>query len=189
MATYMQTELDVVVRRVSSSDVPLLVRYLRKDGARAGAEQQQYFTEALHRQDDGEGILLVAFLDGRPVGDVYLELREPTEEVLRERLPGARLLMHLEVDEEYRERGIGSKLLAQAETELLAEGCHRIALGVRPETKTAASLYETIGYKRLADAANKDFLLSTVKVEFVDGKAHMLPDVCWVYDKQLGPSR
>lgn len=180
----MVTGPDVVVRRVSSSDLPLLVAHLRMDGRPDGADQQAYFTEAYRRQEQGEGLLLVALLNGRPVGDVYLQLTGPTEDVLRERLPGVPLLMHLEVIEEARNRGIGSAIMDEAERQLRDLGHHSLALGVRLDNKDAARLYERLGYAQLADNG-KDFVLSTVKVEWVDGKAQHLPDVCWVYVKPL----
>jgi hypothetical protein len=34
--------------------------------------QCEYFADRLARQDRGEGVVLVAWLDGRAVGDVYL---------------------------------------------------------------------------------------------------------------------
>lgn len=184
----METGPGVVVRQVSSSDLPLLVAHLRMDGRPGGADQEPYFTEAHRRQEQGEGLLLVALRDGRPVGDVYLQLGGPTEDVLRDRLPGVPLLMHLEVIEEARNRGIGSAIMDEAERQLRALGHHNVALGVRLDNKDAARLYERLGYAQLTDD-DKPFVLSTVKVEWVGGKAQQLPDVCWVYVKPLDSRR
>jgi GNAT superfamily N-acetyltransferase len=187
VAAYTAKEPDVV-RRVTSSDLPLLVQELPMEGRPGAGDQEPYFTEAFRRQERGDGILLVALLDGRPVGDVYVQLGGPTEEVLRERLPGVPLLMHLEVHEEIRNRGIGSAIIARVEHELRGLGHRRVALGVRLDNKKAARLYERLGYTQL-DENGKQFVLSTVKVEWIDGKAQHLPDVCWVYVKDLDDSR
>jgi hypothetical protein len=58
------------VRRASDDDLGPLV---------AAFGSRHFFGDCLARQGGGDGVLLVAWLDGRPVGDVFLA-RHPAEE-------------------------------------------------------------------------------------------------------------
>ncbi|HJW63533.1 MAG TPA: GNAT family N-acetyltransferase, partial [Actinomycetes bacterium] len=59
--------------------------------------QRHFFTDRLARQQDGRGVLLVAWLDGRPVGDVFLDRGPADQPEVRHHLPGVPMLDHLEV--------------------------------------------------------------------------------------------
>ena len=59
--------------------------------------ERHWFTDRLARQQRGGGVLLVAWLDGRPVGEVFLEYEPATEPEVRRQLPGVPRLGHLEV--------------------------------------------------------------------------------------------
>jgi hypothetical protein len=63
----------------------------------AALGQRRFFAERLASQRGGGGVLLVAWLDGRPVGDVFLDREPATEPEVRRRLPGVPTLIHLEV--------------------------------------------------------------------------------------------
>src|SRR2546423_10342489 len=107
----------------------------------AALGQERYFADRLARQDSGRGMLLVALLDGRPVGDVYLWL-EPAEEAdVRRYLPGVPLLGHLEVLPELRGRGIGTEVMRVAEERLRRLGHQRGGLGVGMGKHPAAPPY------------------------------------------------
>jgi GNAT superfamily N-acetyltransferase len=73
--------------------------------------QRHVFAERLARQRRGGGVLPVAWLDGRPVGDVFLECEPAEEPELRWRLPGVPRLDHLEVLGPLQRRGIGTALI------------------------------------------------------------------------------
>ena len=61
-----------------------------------GAERG-FFTDCLAGQAAGAGVLLVAWLDGWPVGDVFLRLGPADAPEVRRHLPGVPTLVHLEV--------------------------------------------------------------------------------------------
>ena len=65
------------------------------DALSAALGQRDYFTDHLARQDDGRGVLLVAWLDGRPVGDGFLSWGPAEDPEVRRRLPGVPELGHL----------------------------------------------------------------------------------------------
>src|SRR2546423_14499627 len=75
----------------------------------AALGQERYFADRLARQDSGRGMLLVALLDGRPVGDVYLWLGAAEEPGVRRYLPGGALLRDLEGVPGLRGPGLGTE--------------------------------------------------------------------------------
>jgi hypothetical protein len=58
----------VEIRPGSAADLATLVAVLG---------ERHWFTDRLARQQQGGGVLLVAWLDSRPVGDVFLECGPP----------------------------------------------------------------------------------------------------------------
>ena len=77
---------EVEIRPGSAADLVALV---------AALGQRDFFADRLARQHEGRGVLLVAWLAHRPVGDVYL-LREPADvPEVRRYLPGVPQLDHL----------------------------------------------------------------------------------------------
>jgi len=69
----------VEIRPGSTDDLAALVAVLG---------ERHFFTDRLARQQRGGGVLLVAWLDGRPVGEVFLECEPATEPEVRPQLPG-----------------------------------------------------------------------------------------------------
>ena len=97
---------ELEIRPGTDADLPALVSALG---------QQRWFSDRLARQRAGGGVLLLAWLEGRSVGDVYLHLDPATEPEVRQHLPGVPLLIHLEVLEPFQRRGIGTALIHAGE--------------------------------------------------------------------------
>ena len=126
------------IRPASAGDLEPLVAVF-------GAERR-FFADCLARQAAGEGVLLVAWLDGWPVGDVFLH-RDPADEPqVRRHLPGVATLIHLEVLGPVQRRGIGTALIRTGEDTARRLGHDRIALGVGLDNPGARRLYERLGY-------------------------------------------
>src|SRR6266545_4947436 len=147
----------VEIRRVSLADLPALVATLG---------QVRYFTDRLDRQEAGRGMLLVAFMGGRPVGDVYLWLEEAEEAEVRPKLQG---------------RGIGTAIMMEAEGELRRRGHRLVALGVDTDNLRAAELYCRLGYIHWGHGLTE----TTREVDLSDGRIERLPDKCYVLVKKL----
>lgn len=128
----------VTIRNASLSDAAALVAELG---------QASYFADRLERQRLGRGMLLVAWSGTRPVGAVYLWLDRAEERDIRRHLPGVPLLTHLEVASEFRNQGVGSNLIAEAERRILELGCDRIALAVEVRNWEAERLYKRLGFR------------------------------------------
>jgi GNAT superfamily N-acetyltransferase len=127
----------VEVRPAAAAELPALVEALG---------ERPFFADRLARQQKGRGVLLVAWLGDRPVGDVYL-LREPADvPEVRRYLPGVPQLDHLEVVGPLQRRGIGTALIHAGEDTARRLGDEQLALGVGLANVDARRLYERLGY-------------------------------------------
>lgn len=129
---------DLHIRPARTGDLAALVEELG---------QRRFFADRLERQASGRGLLLTAWQDDRPVGDVYLWLEPAEEPEIREHLPGAPLLTHLEVRREHRRRGFGTELIRAAEQELADRAHEQVVLAVERDNDRALRLYHRLGYR------------------------------------------
>ena len=90
--------------------------------------ERHWFTDRLARQQRGGGVVLVAWLEGRPVGEVFLECEPATEPEVRRHLSSVPRLGRLEVPGPFQGRGIGTALIGAAEATARQLGYVRIAL-------------------------------------------------------------
>lgn len=109
--------------------------------------QGPYFADRLSRQQRGDGLLLTAWRAHRPIGVVYLWLEDAEEPEIRDLLPDTPLLTHLEIHQDHRNQGIGTRLVRAAEQELAALGHTLVALGVEMTNVGAAMLYLRLGFR------------------------------------------
>lgn len=82
-------------------------------------------------QERGESTYLIAWVDGVPAGTGEISLAGRTE------------LRNLHVDEEYRGRGVGTAIIAAAES-IISPGM--LSVGVGLENHAARRLYERLGF-------------------------------------------
>ncbi len=127
----------MVIRQASEADLGPLAEVLGQPG---------FFTDRLTTQRGGGGVLLVAWLDGRPVGDVFLTWEPADEPEVRRWLPGVPRLVHLEVVGPFQRRGIGTALIRAGEDLARRLGHDRLAIGVGVGNLGARRLYERLGY-------------------------------------------
>jgi GNAT superfamily N-acetyltransferase len=125
------------IRRASEADLAALVAVLG---------QRPFFSGRLADQAAGVGALLVAWVDGRPAGDVFLACGPDDVPEVRRHLPGVPRLVHLEVLGPLQRRGIGTALIRAGEAAARRLGHDRLALGVGLDNPGARRLYERLGY-------------------------------------------
>ena len=160
------------VRPASDADLATLVAVLG---------ERNWFTDRLARQQRGGGVLLVAWLDGRPVGEVFVECEPANEPEVRRRLPGVPRLDHLEVLGPLWGQGIRTALIRAAEASARQLGHQRIALGVGLDNPKARRLYERLGY---ADWGHGTVVGTWVEYPD-DGPPVTLSEVCDMLIKRL----
>jgi GNAT superfamily N-acetyltransferase len=147
----------------------------------AALGERHWFTDRLARQQRGGGVLLVAWLDGHPVGEVFLDCEPAEEPEVRRHLAGVPRLDHLEVPGPFQGRGIGTALIGAAEDTARQLGHRRIALSVGLDNRGARRLYERLGY---ADWGRGSVVGSWVEHPD-DGPPAVLSEVCDVLVKRL----
>jgi GNAT superfamily N-acetyltransferase len=128
---------EMEIRRASDADLAALVAVLG---------QRRFFSDCLAKQRSGDGVLLVAWLDDRPVGDVFLACEPADEPEVRRRLPGVPQLGHLEVLGLFQRRGVGTALIRAGEDAARQLGHERLALGVGLDNPDARRRYERLSY-------------------------------------------
>jgi GNAT superfamily N-acetyltransferase len=128
---------EVEIRPATEADLEALVAVLG---------QRHWFTDRLAEQARQEAVLLVALLDGQPVGDGFLARGPAQEPELRRRLPGVPRLDHLEVLGPLQRRGIGTALIHAAEATARRLGHRQLVLAVGVDNPDARRLYERLGY-------------------------------------------
>lgn len=131
----------------------------------------------------GQGLYLVALLDGRPAGHVLLRWRS-TNETLRLWGISEPYVEALAVVPALWSRGIGTALMQSAESEALQRGHQRIGLAVGLENTRARALYEGLGYR---DAGYAPF---EVTWSYTDdrGAERFEGEMCAYLTKPLAPS-
>lgn len=130
--------VDLEIHPTRPDEAPALV---------AAGGQAGYIADRLTRQAAGHGVLLAAWLAGRAVGSVYLWLDQAEEAEIREHLPGAPLITHLEVFAADRNQGFGTQLVEAAERELRKLDRTVAALAVELSNVDAERLYKRLGYQ------------------------------------------
>jgi ribosomal protein S18 acetylase RimI-like enzyme len=101
--------------------------------------------ERLARQERGDAVCLVAWLDGVPVG--HLLLKWAGSQRFASVLPTCPTLSDIAVHPEYQSRGMGSQLMDAAERLAAQRGYCQVGLGVALENVRARALYEGRGYR------------------------------------------
>ena len=94
-----------------------------------------------------KAVVLAVEADGRYVGRVTLRHDWGDETPIIEKdFPGLPQINALEIDEDYRRRGLATMLIAAAENEACRQGLSMIGLGVEISNEPAKRLYEKLGY-------------------------------------------
>jgi len=164
---------EIRVRPATERDVELLIR--------VRTSQKHLLKERWRGQREGRGELLIAWIEGRPVGTVYIRWERPDEPYLRRRLTDTPLLNHVEVDPGQRRRGVATRLLEEAEARVRRRGKTAVALGVDLRTFRAMELYTKRDYQ-----AWQRLSIDTTKYVFrEDGTRFEVEDRCWIFIKEL----
>jgi len=115
---------------------------------------RRLFADAYERVERDEAVIWIAELDGVGlVGQLFLSLRsgrpELSDGVTRGYIYGVR------VRPEYRNHGIGTRLMQAAETELIERGFSIATLNVGRDNPSAQRLYERLGYRVVAPESGR----------------------------------
>jgi ribosomal protein S18 acetylase RimI-like enzyme len=164
--------VDVQIRPARVADLAILTGTFGDD---------DFFEDRLARQRAGRGVLLSAWADEKPIGDVYVWLEAADEAEVREHLPGVPLLNHVEVHPDHRNQGIGTELVWAAERLLAERGHDRVALAVRIDNIDAYRLYARLGYRVWQHPPVE----CMYEIRLPDGSRKRCPEICYMLVKPL----
>jgi len=141
----------------------------------------QKHRERLGRQDEGEAIYLVAWCGNFPVGHLLLEWSGTTDGQMQSRLVHCPNLEDLFVAPRYRSKGVGSRLLQEAEARAQQEGYAHIGLGVAVDNTGARRLYQRQGY---VDAGFGEYKTGGSYLD-QEGKEQTWEEICCYFVKRI----
>ena len=131
----------LIIRQARSEDLPSLE--WEGEYRRYRLVYQRAYAESLR----GRRILLVAEIEGRVVGQIFLQV----DSAFGGGDGRAAYLYALRVRPEYRNRGIGTELVREAESVLRQRGFSRVLISVAQDNDAARRLYERLGYEVFGD--------------------------------------
>ncbi len=121
---------------------------------RAAAEAS--YDRLMHRIAARQGRLVVAQAEGAEVIGLMGFIVEEDEPFIRDDVRRYGLVTELVVHEDWRGRGVGRRLLDEAERLARAAGLRRLAIGVLEANAGAARLYDAAGFGRYLRVLVKD---------------------------------
>ena len=132
-ATRITVPLELVIRPARRADLPALEWYGMYEG------QRELLERAMVRHERGDNYMLVADVEGFPVGQLWLDLAPFRAERAGD-------LWALRVFPWLRSRGIGTALIRHGERVLVALGVRTARIGAELDNPRARALYERLGY-------------------------------------------
>ena len=123
---------------------------------------------------DGYREVLVAELNGRPVGTVSMGGH-------RFQIPGSLRMFALDVGAAFQRRGVGAALVRAVEAAAADRDLDRVNLEVAVENENAVRLYERLGYQRFGEQ-----VIDRWEQRGDDGSSRVVEAPSWTMIKRLG---
>lgn len=136
--THIMESLEITP--ATEADIPLL------ESLSFSAGLPSKHRNRLERQDRDEALYLLALLGDRIIGHLLLKWDGPHSDEIRWLVPACAEIEDFVVDSEFRGQGVGSALLAFADSNCLERGVSRIGLAVGVENPSARAIYEHRGF-------------------------------------------
>jgi ribosomal protein S18 acetylase RimI-like enzyme len=168
-------EMEVILRLAREDDL----RKLEWDGQYS--QFRHSIEDAYREQLAGRRLLLLADLNGSPIGQIFIVVKEKRFLFARDHRRG--YFYSFRVMEAFRGQGIGTKLIQEAENLLVQHGRHVATIAVAQANPDARRLYERNGYRVYAEDEGH---WSYVDLE---GNVVHMHEPAWLLEKRLVPSR
>lgn len=175
MTTYepaaLMLQMAVTIRLATKTDVPKLEWYGQFTHFR------NLIQRAYREQVRGRRLMLVADLNGFPIGQVFIQLESTNQLIADGRVRS--YLYSFRVMEMFRGMGIGTALLHESEAILRGRGYSVVTLSVAKDNPDALRLYQRNGYRIYADDPGQ--------WSYVDhrGITRFVDEPCWMLEKKL----
>ncbi len=134
----------IIIRQAHESELEMLEREF------SPGDISRHHFQRFEEQEKGKGIYLIAWHDNLPVGHLLLEWDGPGDPTVATQIDvkGRAYLFAVETREEYRRRGVATRMIQTGEKLAREHGCEWIGLEVgRVSNPDAKKLYEKLGYK------------------------------------------
>ena len=164
-------ELPVTLRLARFDDLPKLEWYGQYTHFR------NLFRRAYREQQHHRRLMLVADCNDFPIGHVFIQLHS-TETGIADG-DGRAYLYALRVMDMFRGRGIGTRLMVEAESMLIERGFGWATIAVAKDNPDALRLYKRLGYRKIredsGDWSYRDH----------EGATRYVHEPCWILEKKL----
>jgi ribosomal protein S18 acetylase RimI-like enzyme len=164
--TTMLVELDIALRLAVKTDLPKLEWYGQYTHFR------HLFRRAFREQEQGRRMMVIADCNDFPIGHVFVQLGGGDED-------RRAYLYSLRVMEMFRKRGIGTRLIEDAESRLIEIGYRWSTIAVSKTNHGARRLYERLGYMVFRDDPGE------WNYRDHEGTTRYVREPCWMMEKEL----
>jgi ribosomal protein S18 acetylase RimI-like enzyme len=162
-------QLEITFRLATRADLPKLEWYGQYTHFRT------VFRRTFSEQEQRRRLMLIADCGDFPIGHIFVQLNNRRSWDNRTR----GYLYSLRVMEMFRGKGIGTRLVAEAETMLRELGYTWATIAAAKENPRARRLYERIGYKIFTEDEGEWSYIDH------EGKIRNVHEPCWVLEKKL----
>lgn len=163
--------IDVIFRPAERDDLPKLEWYGQYTHFR------RVFQRAYEDQIAGRRLMLLADVNGWPIGQVFIQL-ESIDEGLSY-LGKRGYLYSLRVMDMFQRMGLGSALVREAESFLIEHDYGSVSIAAAKDNPGARRLYERLGYRVFMEDSGRWHYVDN------DGRTRQVIEPCWVLEKIL----
>lgn len=164
-------ELNIQLRYADADDLPKLEWYGQYSHYR-GLYQRAY-----QEQLQGRRLMLVAECGGFPIGQVFVQFNSADPMVADGDTRG--YLYSLRVMEMFRGHGIGTRLIEEAEGDLVDRGFQWATIAVAKTNDGALRLYQRNGYRRFREDEGR------WSYRDERGQRRAINEPCWILEKRI----
>ena len=157
----------VQIRHATDADLPAL----EWDGEYS--HYRHMYEHAMEDAKRGNRVLLVAEVEGAVIGQIFLFFRPSWSRHFPNEQAG--YLHSFRVKPQFRNMGIGTALVGQAESILIERGLHRSVISVAKTNHDAVRLYKNLGYSIfMEDPGQWSYVDQHGRVQKVEEPVHLL---------------
>lgn len=135
------------------------------------------YERAYRRTETGEGLIWVAALNGKMLGQVFVQLRSGRNELVDGH--SRAYLYAIRVRPAYRNLGLGSRMMYVTENDLIWRGYQYATLNVAKENTDGLRFYERHGYKIIGEDEGRWSYTDHV------GQTHLVHEPAYRMEKRL----
>jgi len=163
--------LKITLRPAREDDIPKLEWYGQF------RHYRNLFRRAFNEQQTGRRLILVADCNGFPVGQIAIQFQGGTARIADGQQRG--YLYSFRVMEMFRGQGLGTRLIDEAQRQLLVRGFSWATIAVAKDNPGALRLYERLGFVRFTDDPGR--------WNYIDhrGRVRQVDEPCWILEKRL----